>query len=102
MRKDFKKDGRGKGKDRGKDGKGKREMKGERFFRPRTCRFCKDPEMKIDYKDGRALNPFVSDRGKIVPRRMTSVCASHQRLIATAVKRARILALLPFTSTHQK
>lgn len=65
----------------------------------RPCRFCEDPTLMIDYKDTRALRPFITERGKIIPRRITGNCAMHQRKITRAVKRARVMALLPFTST---
>jgi len=71
-----------------------------REFRKKACRFCIEKELKIDYKDGKALRTFITERGKIVPSRMTGLCAFHQRQMNTAVKRARILALLPFTSNH--
>lgn len=71
-----------------------------RFRRPRkkVCTFCVDKNAKIDYKDVAKLRRFVSERGKIVPRRVTGTCAQHQREITTAVKRARHLALLPYVS----
>lgn len=67
----------------------------------KICRFCADPHLFIDYKEGKLLLPFATERGKIVPRRITGNCAFHQRRIAEAVKRARILALLPFTAPFQ-
>jgi small subunit ribosomal protein S18 len=73
---------------------------GGRFRRPRrkSCRFCADKIVAIDYKDYNRLRTFVSDRGKIVPSRMTGTCASHQRELTTAIKRARNIALLPFAA----
>ncbi len=70
-----------------------------RMYQPRrkVCRFCAEG-IKIDYKDAKALRPFLTDRGKIVPRRTTGTCAKHQRELSVAIKRARILAILPFTS----
>lgn len=67
------------------------------FYRPRrkTCTFCSKKE-EIDYKDIGKLSKFVSEKGKILPRRATGVCAKHQRELATAIKRAREMALLPF------
>lgn len=67
------------------------------FYRPRrkTCIFCSKKE-EIDYKDIGKLSKFVSEKGKILPRRATGVCAKHQRELATAIKRAREMALLPF------
>jgi len=64
----------------------------------RRCRFCADKIAYIDYKDADALGRFVSDRGKIIPRRILATCAKHQRQLARAVKRARFMALLPFVS----
>lgn len=70
-----------------------------RTFRPRkVCRYCKSKEIKIDYKDAKALRPFISERGKIVPRRISGNCAKHQRKVCTAIKRARNIALIPFTT----
>jgi len=63
----------------------------------KTCRFCEDRSDVIDYKDERFLRKFITDRGKIVPRRISGNCAWHQRRLTTAIKRARHLALLPFT-----
>ena len=64
----------------------------------RGCRFCAEGEAVIDYKDAQAMRYFVTDRGKIVPRRNSGACAKHQRAITTAVKRARAIALLPYTN----
>jgi small subunit ribosomal protein S18 len=68
------------------------------YFRARKkfCPFCADKMDDIDYKDASRLRRFVSDKGKILPRRATGVCAKHQRALAGAVKRARVMALLPF------
>ncbi len=63
----------------------------------KTCRFCENAVDEIDYKDDKFLRKFVTDRGKIVPRRISGNCAWHQRRLTTAIKRARHLALLPFT-----
>ncbi|MBI5286883.1 MAG: 30S ribosomal protein S18 [Deltaproteobacteria bacterium] len=65
----------------------------------KTCRFCGDPSLPIDYKDARALRPFITERGKVIPRRITGNCARHQRKVTEAIKRARVLALFPFTSS---
>lgn len=65
-------------------------------FQKKTCRFCKDETRRIDYKDLKTLERFVSERGKIVPSRITGNCARHQRRIAEVVKKARFLALLPY------
>lgn len=70
---------------------------GRRFFaRPRECAFCADKNARIDYKQVEVLRRYVTDEGKIRPRRQTGVCARHQRELARAVKRARHIALLPF------
>ena len=67
-----------------------------RFTRPRACNFCSDKE-SIDYKNTELLRRFVTENGKIRPRRQTGTCAKHQRELARAIKRARHLALLPFS-----
>ena len=67
------------------------------FSRKKICRFCADPKMPLDYKEPRILFPFTTERGKMIPRRVTGNCAFHQRRITESIKRARILALLPFT-----
>ena len=70
--------------------------------RPRTrrkvCRFCVEKATSIDYKDSRKLQGFITEAGKIMPRRMSGVCAEHQRDLAIAIKRARIMALLPYVA----
>ena len=66
-------------------------------FRRRFCRFCREKVTSIDYKDIKRLERFITDRGKIVSRRSSGNCAGHQRMIAKAIKRARYLALLPYT-----
>lgn len=84
----------------------RKETKNRKWEKPRYvprrkfCSFCKDKIAVIDYKDMMKLRQYVSDRGKIEPRRKTGTCAKHQRLLATAVKRARYLALLPYVSAH--
>jgi len=70
------------------------------YVRRKVCRFCADKSMVIDYKDHRTLKHFITERGKILPRRITGTCAKHQRRLTTAMKKARIMALLPFTSGH--
>ena len=67
-------------------------------MRRRMCRFCADKEVRVDYKDVNMLRMYITDRGKLVPRRISGNCAKHQREVATAVKRARMLAILPYTS----
>jgi len=64
----------------------------------RTCRFCDSKEIYIDYKDEKRLSRFISEQGKIIPKRITGTCAKHQRQLVTAIKRARHLAMLPFVS----
>jgi len=74
-----------------------RQQGGRRFYsRPRVCQFCTDPSSRIDYKQVDMLQRFVTEEGKIRPRRQTGTCAKHQRQLAKAVKRARHVALLPF------
>jgi len=65
---------------------------------PRGCRLCKEKVEKVDYKDTDLLKQFVSERGKITPSRITGNCASHQRKVTRAIKRARTVALLPFVA----
>jgi len=79
--------------------------RGERSERPqrrkprkKSCQFCVDKVTDIDYKDVAKLRRFLSERAKIVPRRMSGNCAKHQRQMTIAIKRARIIALLPFTT----
>jgi small subunit ribosomal protein S18 len=71
--------------------------KRRRFLRKKICRFCSDKLTLIDYKDVRRLRNLVTERGKIIPRRISGNCAGHQRQLTTAIKRARHLALMPFT-----
>ena len=71
------------------------------FSRRRVCRFCTDKEITIDYKDPKTLRNFVTERGKIIPRRIYGTCAKHQRELTEAVKRARQLALLPYMGSTQ-
>jgi small subunit ribosomal protein S18 len=74
-------------------------MRRERGRRPkrRVCSFCVDKIEHIDYKDAARLKRYITERGKILPRRISGNCAAHQRQLTTAIKRARIVALLPFT-----
>lgn len=64
----------------------------------RVCRFCENSEIYIDYKDEKRLIRFISEQGKIIPKRITGTCAKHQRQLVRAIKRARHLAMLPFVS----
>lgn len=66
--------------------------------RRRVCRFCADKNVQVDYKDPQGLRYFISERGKIVPRRISGNCAKHQRQVCLAIKRARNIALMPFTA----
>lgn len=83
-----------------------RPFRRKRFDRARyipkrkVCIFCRDKVEKIDYKDSVQLRPYISDRGKIQPRRRTGTCAKHQRRLAVAIKRARHIALLPYVAAH--
>ncbi|MGB5685550.1 MAG: 30S ribosomal protein S18 [Candidatus Electrothrix sp.] len=71
------------------------------FYRRKVCRFCADKEVVIDYKDVKVLKGFVTERGKIIPKRIYGTCAAHQRQLTEAVKRARHLALMPYTGSIQ-
>jgi small subunit ribosomal protein S18 len=73
---------------------------GFRRSRRRGCPFCSDESIQIDYKDPNLLRYFITERGKIVPRRVSGACAKHQREINTAIKRGRNIALLPFTANE--
>ena len=76
---------------------------GKRFYSaPRVCQFCTDRSSLIDYKQVELLRRYVSEDGKIRPRRQTGACAKHQREMAVAIKRARHLALLPFTGEVER
>lgn len=68
----------------------------------KICRFCEEKAIFIDYKDDKKLQKFVTEQGKIIPRRVTGVCAKHQRMLTTAIKRARHLAIMPFVSEAVK
>jgi small subunit ribosomal protein S18 len=74
------------------------DRKKKPFMRRKVCRFCTDKKLDIDYKNPRVLRYFVTERGKIIPRRISGNCAKHQRQITVAVKRARNIAILPFTT----
>ncbi len=71
-----------------------------RFGRRKICRYCADKNQKINYKDIDNLRYYLTERGKIVPRRISGTCATHQRQIAEAIKNARQIALLPYTASH--
>lgn len=72
-------------------------MRGERRRRKKVCSFCVDKIEVVDYKDADRLRKYITERGKIIPRRISGNCAKHQRQLTRAIKRARIMALLPFT-----
>lgn len=69
------------------------------YHRRKVCRFCADSSLVIDYKDSRSLKYFITERGKIIPRRISGSCAAHQRSLTRAIKRARTIALLPYVGT---
>ena len=70
------------------------------FFTNKVCRFCVEKIDHIDFYDVKTLKPLISERGKIVPSRISGNCAKHQRLLTVSIKRARNIALLPFTVEH--
>ena len=70
------------------------------FHRKKFCRFCTDSNVKIDYKIPGILGSYVTERGKIMPRRITGNCASHQREMTVAIKRARTIAIMPFVTAE--
>lgn len=69
------------------------------FHRRKVCRFCADQSLAIDYKDPKSLKYFITERGKIIPRRISGTCAKHQRALTHAIKRARTIALLPYAGS---
>lgn len=69
------------------------------YHRRKVCRFCADSSAVIDYKDPKMLRLFTTERGKIIPRRISGNCAKHQRVLTVAIKRARKIALLPYTTS---
>jgi small subunit ribosomal protein S18 len=90
--------GGGRGDRDDRDDRGGDEGGGRRGFgRRKVCRFCADKALKVDYKDQGQMKYFLTERGKIIPRRISGNCAKHQREVATAVKRGRMLAILPYT-----
>jgi len=93
----------GRGEERERGGQGRPGERAGARRRPgggrrKVCRFCTDKNLKVDYKDVRTLQTFVTEGGKIVPSRTSGNCAKHQRQLAVAIKRARLLALLPFST----
>ena len=86
-----------------KEDKGeKREKRDKRPMRKKKCKFCLDRVTFLDYKEERRLRRFMTDRGKIAPRRITGTCAKHQRMLAMAVKRARLIALVPYVREYYR
>ena len=79
----------------------KKKTTTRKVFKKRPCRLCKGKIETVDYKDAEFLGKFISDRGKIVPSRISGCCQKHQRLIANRIKRARIAGLLPFVKVKQ-
>lgn len=71
-------------------------MQTKRLQKKRFCRFCADKTPFIDYKDMKMLRPYITERGKILSRKMTGTCSAHQRELTTSIKRARNIALIPF------
>ncbi len=84
--------------DRKAPGSGTGGVKKQYFRRKKVCKFCVEKIDGIDYKDVKLVGLFVADRGKIIPRRISGVCAPHQRRLAQAIKKARNIALLPFAT----
>ncbi len=78
------------------NGGNKRPFQRNPRYRKKFCRFCYNKELKINYREPQVLEGFITERGKILPRRITGTCAKHQRELARAIKQARILSLLPF------
>lgn len=72
------------------------KAKSDRFFKKRFCRFCKNPELEIDYKNPEILKKFIIESGKIRPRRISGTCSKHQRKLTREIKRARQMALIPY------
>ena len=73
-------------------------MPRQRRIKKKVCAFCADKNLVIDYKDAEKLRKYVSEKGKILPRRVTGLCAKHQREVTLAIKRARHIGLLPYTA----
>ena len=80
-----------------RDRKKKRDGLKKRVFRKKTCKYCAEHVAYIDYKDTPKLSRILTERSKIVPRRVSGNCAKHQRMLASAIKRARFVAFLPYT-----
>lgn len=71
--------------------------RGRTYYKRKTCRFCEDKKVPIDYKSPHILREYITERGKILPRRITGTCSGHQKKLTLEIKRARMMALLPFT-----
>ncbi len=69
------------------------------FPRKKVCRFCADKKLKVDYREPQSLKYFITERGKIIPRRISGNCAQHQRQVCKAIKQARQIALLPYSES---
>lgn len=82
--------------------KRKIKKKSSKYGRKKKCRFCGNPRLEISYKDDKMLQRHVSDRGKIIARRVTGNCAKHQRVVASAIKIARFLAIVPYVREHYR
>jgi small subunit ribosomal protein S18 len=88
----------GGGRGNGRGGMGGGRGGGRRMHRRKVCRFCLDKVDLIDFKDVKLLQSYIPERGKILPRRISGACATHQRMLAEAIKRARNIALLPYAT----
>ena len=90
--------GRGRGSDKKSGDKQQGQQRRPMFRRRKVCKFCADKIDDINYKDVKLIGPFVPERGKILPRRISGTCAMHQRKLQTAIKRARQIALIPYVT----
>jgi len=90
--------GRGRGGDKKSGDKQQGQQRRPMFRRRKVCKFCADKIDDINYKDVKLIGPFVPERGKILPRRISGTCAMHQRKLQTAIKRARQIALIPYVT----
>ena len=89
-----------KGRLRARARKKARKARKKMFNRRKVCRFCADKKLTLDYKEPKTLRLFLTETGKLIPRRISGNCAKHQRPLATAVKRSRQMAYLPYASNH--
>jgi small subunit ribosomal protein S18 len=94
----YDKSGYNQNRSRPQGGPGGNIRQGRTYFRKKVCKLCVRKLKTVDYKDVDMLRKFVTDRGKILPRRITGTCAKHQRVLSRAIMRARMIALLPFVS----